>query len=173
MQTSPNGMPEDQQSAPYFYAVGLPKFVVLWLGTLGLYGLYWFYQHWQIIRVREGGDFKSWQRTLLAGSFCEPLLLSFQKGAEDLPGTSPVHARTRAIVWLAMTATVLLGPPLSLICPLAFLPLIGAQRLANQVNAARTPDADQNTRIRNGAIIALLPALLALTWGFFALFSRK
>ena len=169
MQTAPNENRDIAPTAPYFYAVGVPKFAVMWLGTLGLYGLYWFHQHWQVIRTRQGGDFKPWQRTLLAGSFCEPLLRHFLDAAQDLPDVQRFKARARAIVWLAMTATLLLGPPLSLICPLAFLPLMAAQRVANQVNAARTPVADRNTRIRNGAALALLPVVLALIGGLLTL----
>ncbi len=162
MQTAPQVEPESTQEAPYFYAVGTQKFVTLWLGSLGFYGLYWFHKHWQVIRDREQAAFKPWHRMLGAGSWCEPLLLQFQQAAD---GAKPYRPRLRAVLWLALTATLLLGPPLSLLCPLAFLPLIAGQRLANQVTAARTPRADANTRMQGAEWLTLLPLLAGLAVG--------
>lgn len=165
MQTAPQDPPQQQQNVSYFYAVDHRKFIALWLGTLGFYGLYWFYQHWQTIRTRTGEDFKPWQRTLLAGSWCEPLLLQFQDAGHGFVDAPNLKPRLRAIAWLLLTATLLLGPPLSLLCPWAFLPLVAAQRRANQVNAARTPDAAANSRFTARNALAMLPLLSVLVLG--------
>ncbi len=162
MQTTAPLNPSQPENAPYFHAVAIPKFVMLWLGSLGLYGLYWFHAHWQVIRQRQGGDIKPWQRTLLAGSYCEPLLQLFLDAADGTPDVKPLKPRIRAVVWLLMTATLFFGPPLSLLCPLAFLPLIAGQRVANQVSAVRTPMADRNSRFRPRELLALLPLVLLL-----------
>lgn len=165
MQTSALPTEQNNQQTPYFYAVGLPKFATMWLGTAGFYGLYWFHQHWQTIRDREHGDFKPWHRMLLAGSYCEPLLAQFVAASADVVGVKPIRPRLRAIAWLAMTATLVLGPPLSLVCPFAFLPLLEAQRLANQVNVLRTPKASTNARINRLEALAFLPVFLTLLAG--------
>ncbi len=165
MQTAAHDTDQMGKQAPYFYAVALPKFVALWLGTGGFYGLFWFHQHWQTIRSRQGGDFKPWHRMLLAGSYCEPLLRLIVEARRDQATDPPFSPRARAVVWLLMTATLLLGPPLSLLCPFAFLPLVDAQRLANQVNALRTPAADENADWSHREWLALLPAGLALLAG--------
>ena len=39
--------PQDINAAA-FYVVGKKKFLIMLIGTLGLYGLYWFYKHWAI-----------------------------------------------------------------------------------------------------------------------------
>jgi hypothetical protein len=39
--------PQDVNAAA-FYIVGKKKFLIMLIGTLGLYGLYWFYKHWAI-----------------------------------------------------------------------------------------------------------------------------
>ena len=39
--------PQDLDTAA-FYVVGKKKFLILLIGTLGLYGIYWFYKHWAI-----------------------------------------------------------------------------------------------------------------------------
>ncbi len=162
MQTTAPLNRSQPENASYFHAVAIPKFVALWLGSLGLYGLYWFHAHWQVIRQRQGGDIKPWQRTLLAGSYCEPLLQLFLDAANGTPDIQAFKPRVRAILWLLMTATLFFGPPLSLLCPLAFLPLIAGQRVANQVSAVRTPGADRNSRFRPREWLALLPLALLL-----------
>jgi hypothetical protein len=50
------------------------------------------------------------------------------------------------------------------VCPFAFLPLISAQRAANQVNAALTPLAKTNAGFGARDLLALLPLALALAW---------
>ncbi len=169
MQTPPQEHLQNSPETPYFYAVGVRKFVALWLGSLGFYGLHWFHAHWRVIRDRTAGDFKPWQRTLLAGSWCEPLLAQFVEAAD---GAKPFKPRTRAVLWLALTATLLLGPPLSLLCPFAFLPLVAAQQLANQVAAVRTPGADANTRVRGGEWLVLLPLAAVIAFGVGLLAGR-
>lgn len=43
----------DERSSDY-YVVSLKKFTVLFLATLSVYSVYWFYKNWRIIKVRQG-----------------------------------------------------------------------------------------------------------------------
>ncbi len=162
MQTTPEQEAEFRAETPYFYTVGIPRFVTLWLGTLGFYGLFWFYQHWAVIRTRQNADFTPWHRVLGAGSYCEPLLLEFQRAGEVIPNPQPLRPRLQAVLWLAMTATLFLHPPWSLICPFACLPLIPAQIAANRVSAARTPLAAGKSAPWLYVALALLPLVVTL-----------
>lgn len=42
-------------AAAAFHVVSGPKLVVLYVATFGLYGIYWFYRHWEQVR-RTGGE---------------------------------------------------------------------------------------------------------------------
>lgn len=44
----------DGENSQPFYVVSSGKFLLLYLATLGLYGLYWFYCHWQSYRRYSG-----------------------------------------------------------------------------------------------------------------------
>ena len=163
---------ETAQESQYFYGVALHKLILLWLGTLGLYGLYWFHRHWQTIAAREGGGFSPLGRTLLAGSWCEPLLRQIADAAAAGPTPADYRPRLRAALWLLMTACLLLPPPYSLMCPLAVLPLVAAQRAANGVNAWLTPAADRNAAMSRREWLAVTPAGVALAFGLGKLYLR-
>lgn len=41
-------------SGQWFYGVSLNKFSVLFIATMGMYSIYWFYAHWRQIRAANG-----------------------------------------------------------------------------------------------------------------------
>ena len=41
---------------PAFYVVGIRKFSILFIATLGLYVIYWFYANWKFYKARTGSD---------------------------------------------------------------------------------------------------------------------
>jgi len=45
---------EESALEPEFYVVAPRKFLLLYIGTLGLYEFYWFYRHWRLYRERHG-----------------------------------------------------------------------------------------------------------------------
>ena len=42
------------QDRPGFYVVSKTKFVVLFLATLGVYAVFWFYRNWRMYREHTG-----------------------------------------------------------------------------------------------------------------------
>jgi hypothetical protein len=56
-----------------FYIVSLRKFVILYLATLGWYGLYWFYRHWSENRRFSGSSVLPVIRAMFAFIFAFPL----------------------------------------------------------------------------------------------------
>ncbi|MES2319533.1 MAG: hypothetical protein V4631_18795 [Pseudomonadota bacterium] len=75
-------------SKPAFYVVSLRKFSMLFLATLGLYGLYWFYQNWsrckQSARADNGPDGNIWPvpRTIFTILFIHSLFYSVDEYAK-------------------------------------------------------------------------------------------
>jgi hypothetical protein len=43
-------------AAPRFFVVSTPKFWIMYVGTFGLYGLYWMYKHWANLKRASNGD---------------------------------------------------------------------------------------------------------------------
>ncbi|TEW55620.1 hypothetical protein E2R68_04345 [Psychromonas sp. RZ22] len=59
MQDNMNSSPDNSlksATAPEFYVVSLNKFLILFLGTAGLYMTYWFYQQWVFYKQAHKGD---------------------------------------------------------------------------------------------------------------------
>ena len=58
---------------PEFYVVAPRKFLLLYLGTWGLYEVYWFYRHWRL--YRDWHDLKLWPvpRAIFSIIFAYPL----------------------------------------------------------------------------------------------------
>lgn len=52
--------PTEALQAHTFYVVSIPKFCVLYVATFGIYGLYWFYMHWQRYRRGHGQHESIW-----------------------------------------------------------------------------------------------------------------
>jgi hypothetical protein len=52
----------ESPTAPIFFAVSIPKFIVLSICSIGIYDLYWFYKNWQLVRAREQSDISPFWR---------------------------------------------------------------------------------------------------------------
>jgi hypothetical protein len=127
---------------PHFFAVSVVKLLVMNLATGGFYQLYWFYQHWQVIRARTGEPLSPPLRALFNIFFAYPLFRRI--GAEAPPGQ--VSPLLLALVYITIGIALLapLPEPWSLVGLLAILPLLEVQSQANIVNRTRTPTADAN-----------------------------
>jgi hypothetical protein len=149
------------ETPPHFYAVSVVKLLLLNLATAGLYQIYWFYQHWQVIRARTGDRLSPPLRALFNVFFVYPL---FRRIAADAP-PGQVSPILLALVYVAIGVASLspLPDPWSLIVVLAILPLLEVQSQANLVNAERTPSADANRRFTWGNVIGITAGAAAWT----------
>ena len=62
-------VPSDPESAPFF-AVSVPKLILLSTCTSGLYELFWFYKNWRLVREREDSDILPFWRAFFGFFFC-------------------------------------------------------------------------------------------------------
>lgn len=71
-------MHENSKPTP-FYIVSMSKFTALYLGTMGLYGLYWFYKNWQLLGQHQQRNYTPALRALFHviffPSLCNKLVL--------------------------------------------------------------------------------------------------
>src|SRR6266446_10899942 len=58
---------------PYFFSIGLRKFAILGLFTLGLYQIVWFFHHWRHLRDVGAQSLRPAMRSLFAIVFAFPL----------------------------------------------------------------------------------------------------
>jgi uncharacterized protein DUF4339 len=148
---------------PRWFMVGLPKLAVMMVTTLGLYQLYWFYKQWD--RVRDAGDnLAPAARSLFSLVFCYSL---FRRIVDS---THAVGVQTRLPAWLLAVGFIVpslmwrADGPAAFLGLLAFVPLVAAQRLANEVALGQGSTEDRNTRLtwRNWVVVVIGGAFLAL-----------
>lgn len=66
--------PDNSKTESMFYVVSVKKFTVLYLATLGLYQLYWFYKNWSIYRSASKEDIWPVPRAIFSIFFVHSLL---------------------------------------------------------------------------------------------------
>jgi hypothetical protein len=137
--------PITEFTAPYFFAVSLPKLIVMSFVTLGFYQWYWFYRNWQNIVSRDGSRKSPFWRACLNGLFGWPCFAEIGKAcrSNQIEMLLPTW-----LLGLAWTITALLSKfdalwPIALGAVAILLPV---QVAANRVNRLLTPNCDPNDR---------------------------
>ncbi|MFT3807197.1 hypothetical protein [Arenimonas sp.] len=165
---------------PRFYVVSKAKFWALYLGTLGLYGIYWMYQHWANLKRARKSDEWPVMRGIFGIFFVHSLFAEFD---QELARRGIRHEWSRVPI---ATATVILmlasnimdrmawrgvGSPYIDVLSLGVLPLIAflawqGQQAANE--ACEDPRGEGNRRFTAANIIWLVIGTL---WWLLVLLS--
>ena len=152
-------------AAPW-WPVGTAKFVVMTLGTLGIYHLYWIYGNWKLLREREQAPLSPVWRTFFA---LVTVYRMFERAAES---ASAAGVRVRwsplglAVAYFVANLALIVGISPWLAGPVLLLPVLPVQITMARVNAVVAPGAPVNARITAGdlAILAGGAALTALLY---------
>ncbi len=140
-----------------YYVVGPRKFLALSILTLGLYLIYWFYRHWQSIKVRDSSDIWPIPRGLFYIFFSHSLFSDINetlkaKGIEFR--WSPGITATLVVVTSVLSnvfgrlSSENIGSPFTDVLSLVMVPLLAylalpAQKAANA--ASGDPDGSGNS----------------------------
>lgn len=129
-----------------FFAVGVFKFLMLSMFTLGLYDLVWFYFHWKHIRAQENIKILAAARSIFAFIYCYPLLRRIERKARAA-GQEGLWVPMSYGMWLVLGwGGNMLPGNWALLGLLSTLFLLPAQAEANLLNKRANPNADANTR---------------------------
>lgn len=85
-------------AAPFF-SVGNPKFLIMYLGTFGVYQIYWMYKQWVTVRARTREEMWPVARAIF------PIFFFYQARLPAAPGRAAergVHHRDRPVAGLAV-----------------------------------------------------------------------
>jgi hypothetical protein len=162
---------ETQGTATAHYVVSVSKLVIMFLGTFGMYGWYWFYKHWDMQRHAYRLSIWPVARAIFSIFFTHTLFKSIDLSARQngqSPSWDPGTQATIYVVLLVVSrvlervanmpgngmtlSLVSMGVALS-----SLFPLMSAQQVANA--ASGDPDARSNSKLTAGNIVWLLLGL--------------
>lgn len=89
-----------------FYAVSQKKFLIMFLGTFGLYSVYWFYKHWSLYNKSENEDVWPIMRCIFQIFFTHSLFSLFEMKYQNKTGESPKSINNIATIYVV---TAILG----------------------------------------------------------------
>jgi hypothetical protein len=139
--------PDPEAGRPQFFAVAPWKMVVMCLATLGFYELYWSYEHWRIVRARDGSKILPVPRAIFSIFYCYALFSRVARDgtARNLSGAPAAGAL--AAGWIVSSLAWRLPGGLALLGLLSWFTMIPIQAYANRINAQAAPTAPRNDRL--------------------------
>ena len=125
--------------------------------TFNFYMLYWFYQNWKRVRLREQTRIWPFARTLFSAFYCYACFKRIKSYGAALGFKSAIPIGLITVVYLASAVFGLFGEFFALLAilavPAALLPL---QALATRINTCVAPHHDPNARIRPINVVAMV-----------------
>lgn len=160
VETSKQKVVSDIESSEMgFYVVSPKKFIILFLGSMGIYSLYWFYKNWSNYK-KDTGD-KMWPvaRSLFSIFFVHDLFKKMMGKGSNQTGEMSKHVNVITVVYMfAYVASTVsdrlsgkeIGSPYTDYISIILLPVIGwalykAQLLANA--ACNDLNGDSNNKL--------------------------
>jgi len=136
---------QDQSHEMEFYIVSQKKFLILFLGTFGLYTVYWFFKHWSLYKKNTNDDIWPIMRGIFSIFFTHSLFALFEMKYKKKTGEAPISINYMATIYVVFTIACQIcsnlsdrghGNPITLYLSLLILPvscwvLYKAQSLAN------------------------------------------
>lgn len=166
-----------------FYVVSKKKFWLLFILTIGMYQLYWFYAHWKNYRNSSQESLWPIGRALFAVFFAHSLFGKIQKEAEivdssyssSLTGTATLYVVLAICINLfgvlfepVVGELIATGLPLLLI-PLIGFPLANAQEYANV--ASSDPEGTSNSTMTGANIFWMIVGILYIALAAFGVYA--
>lgn len=89
----------------FYYAVSLSKFIVLFLATLGLYEVFWFYRNWQYVKQRDNSDIMPFWRAVFSVFWFYPFYQDLKRDSQQRYGRSMLPKP----YWIILLLILLVG----------------------------------------------------------------
>jgi len=144
-------------SQPLYFAVSTTKLAVMFFCSMGIYGTYWFYKNWALIKDREQSNISPVWRSLLEFLYCYSCFARIRDTAKEnlLEISLPIGSLTAGFIVIGLLGAA--PDPCWILSSLAGLFLVPVQKVANRINSKLAPDHDANCHF-SGSNIAIVVA---------------
>ncbi len=95
--------PIEQSNEMEFYIVSPKKFLILFLGTFGIYTVYWFFKHWSLFKKSTDGDLWPVMRAIFAIFFTHSLFSYFEERYKNKTGEAPRSINHLATIYVIVS----------------------------------------------------------------------
>jgi hypothetical protein len=116
------------------FTVGAVKFSLMSLTTFGIYGLYWFYRNWRIIRDRDQSQISPFWRAFFAPIWTFSMGSRFAQEAKGQNFSLGLPVIALGVIYLLLNALWRLPDPYGLVTLLTFIPLLPFDFAARRLN---------------------------------------
>jgi hypothetical protein len=99
-QTPQADLQREQDRVAEFYVVSRFKFIILYTVTLGLYGAYWFYQHWSLHKSALGTRIWPLPRTIFSIFYAHSLFRLIYRKAVEADQSRPWRPNVYATIYV-------------------------------------------------------------------------
>jgi len=147
----------------YFFAMSIPKLVVMSIFSLNLYQIYWFYKNWDFINDRKKASMRPGLRAIFLLFFCYPLFREIKKTSKELGIKSNLIPSLSAIVFIFFKVLDNFDSILALLTFLSIIPLISVQQLINEIHQKTTPDIPIDSKYSAINIVLIILGGIVLT----------
>ena len=117
-----------------YFTVGAVKFSLMSLTTVGIYGLYWFYRNWRIIRDRDQSQISPFWRAFFAPIWTFSMGSRFTEEAKGQNFSLGLPVIALGVIYLLLNALWRLPDPYGLVTLLTFIPLLPFDFAARRLN---------------------------------------
>ena len=149
---------------PLYFAVSSTKLAVMFFCTMGIYGTYWFYKNWSLIKDRERSNISPVWRSLLEFLFCYSCFTKIRDTAKENDIEVSLFAGPLTAGFIVLGLLGAAPDPCWMLSSLAGLFLVPAQKVANQINIKLVPDLNANNHYsRSNIAVIVLGVLISAT----------
>jgi hypothetical protein len=122
-----------------YYPCTIPKLLLLYQATFGLYGVYWFYQHWTREQLRTRDSMSPLARAWFCPIWCYDLARRINETAAIAGVRVAYPPALTAVAFVLLNVCFRLPDPFWIIGLLAPLALVPMQSTVNAINATLKP----------------------------------
>ena len=156
-----------------FFVVSPLKLVLMSTVTFGIYGIYWFYKNWKLIKQRTESNIMPFWRAFFGVFFCHSLFREVKDVAASRGVSFPSTPGMLAAGWIILVSLWVLPSPYFFVCFLAPLMLVPVQNAINRLNSVIAPGHNPNSRFSAWNIAGLVFGGILFAFGIIGSFLPR
>jgi len=143
------------------FSVSTQKLVVMWVLTMGLYEIYWFYRNWRAIKIQEDKKLSPFWRAILSVFYCYSLFKRIIRSANEKGHKSKNTPGALTLAYIFFIIISSKAPsPYHLIGNLTIIPIFYVNNAIRFNNLSINPQYQERQRLTMGEVWFIIFGIL-------------